>query len=106
MTKIQKAWQKSYRLCLGIYKETAKFPKEERFGLTSQMRRSAVSVPSNISEGYGRKATADYARFLYIAYGSNCELETYRHCYVEIWVILKVLHWMKSRRRFKLLKEC
>ncbi|MBW1852800.1 MAG: four helix bundle protein, partial [Deltaproteobacteria bacterium] len=55
MTKIQKAWQKSYQLCLGIYKETAKFPKEERFGLTSQMRRSAVSVPSNISEGYGRK---------------------------------------------------
>jgi len=71
-----KVWQKSYQLCLGIYKETAKFPKEERFGLTSQMRRSAVSVPSNISEGYGRKTTADYIRFLFIAYGSNCELET------------------------------
>jgi len=71
-----KVWQKSYRLCLEIYKVTTKFPKEERFGLTSQMRRAAVSVPSNIAEGYGRKTTSDYIRMLYIAYGSNCELET------------------------------
>ena len=59
-----------------IYRITAKFPKQERYGLTSQLRRSAVSVPSNIAEGYGRKTTADYVRSLYIAYGSNCELET------------------------------
>ena len=59
-----------------VYKITAGFPKEERYGLTSQIRRSAVSVPSNIAEGYGRKTTADYVRSLYIAYGSNCELET------------------------------
>jgi four helix bundle protein len=71
-----KVWQKSYQLCLEIYKITARFPKEERFGLTSQIRRAAVSVPSNIAEGYGRKTTADYIRSLYIAYGSNCELET------------------------------
>ena len=71
-----KVWQKSYELCLDIYKITSKFPKEERYGLVSQMRRSSISVPSNIAEGYGRKTTADYIRFLYIAYGSNCELET------------------------------
>ena len=71
-----KVWQKSYELCLEIYRITAKFPKEERYGLTSQIRRAAVSVPSNIAEGYGRKTTPEYIRFLYIAYGSNCELET------------------------------
>ena len=71
-----KVWQKSYELCLEIYKTTAKFPKEERYGLTSQIRRSAVSIPSNIAEGYGRKTTMDYVRMLYISYGSVCELET------------------------------
>ena len=71
-----KVWQKSYELCLRIYRITAKFPKEERYGLTSQLRRSVVSIPSNIAEGYGRKTTADYIRMLYISYGSVCELET------------------------------
>jgi four helix bundle protein len=71
-----KVWQKSYQLCLEVYRITAGFPKDEKFGLTSQIRRSVVSVPSNIAEGYGRKTTADYIKFLYIAYGSNCELET------------------------------
>ena len=71
-----KVWQKSYQLCLEIYKITHGFPKEETYGLTSQLRRAAVSVPSNIAEGYGRKTTPEYIRFLYIAYGSNCELET------------------------------
>jgi len=69
-------WQKSYELCLKIYQITAKFPNEERYGLTSQIRRSAVSIPSNIAEGYGRKTTLDYIRMLYISYGSVCELET------------------------------
>ncbi len=59
-----------------IYRITAKFPKEERYGLTSQIRRSVVSIPSNIAEGYGRKTTLDYVRMLYISYGSVCELET------------------------------
>ena len=71
-----KVWQKSYELCLEIYRITAKFPKEERYGLTSQIRRSVVSIPSNIAEGYGRKTTMDYIRMLYISYGSVCELET------------------------------
>ena len=69
-------WQKSYELCLKIYGLTTKFPKEERYGPTSQLRRSVVSIPSNIAEGYGRKTTADYIRMLYISYGSVCELET------------------------------
>jgi four helix bundle protein len=69
-------WQKSYELCLKMYRITAKFPNEERYGLTSQIRRSGVSIPSNIAEGYGRKTTLDYIRMLYISYGSVCELET------------------------------
>jgi four helix bundle protein len=71
-----KVWKKSYELCLEIYRITAKFPKEEKYGLTSQLRRSVVSIPSNKAEGYGRKTTSDYVRLLYISYGSVCELET------------------------------
>ena len=71
-----------------VYKVTKSFPKDEIYGLTSQIRRSAVSIPSNIAEGYGRKTTLEYVRFLYIAYGSVCELETQVMilgdlCYVE-----------------------
>jgi len=58
-----KVWQKSYELCLTIYRITAQFPVEERYGLTSQIRRSAVSIPSNIAEGYGRKTKADLGIF-------------------------------------------
>ena len=71
-----KVWQKSYKLCLKIYRITGRFSKEEKYGLTSQIRRSVVSIPSNIAEGYGRKTTLDYTRMLYISYGSVCELET------------------------------
>ena len=69
-------WQKAYYLCLDIYKITKSFPMEEKYGLTSQVRRAAVSVPSNIAEGYGRKSTKEYLQLLYVAYGSICELET------------------------------
>ena len=69
-------WQKAYQLCLAIYKRTNSFPKEERFGITSQIRRAAVSIPSNIAEGYCSKTTKEYIQALYIAYGSVCELET------------------------------
>jgi len=69
-------WQKSYALCREIYKTTHAFPVEEKYGLSSQMRRAAISIPSNIAEGYGRKTILDYVRCLYIAYGSICELET------------------------------
>ena len=71
-----KVWQKSFSACLRMYRVTGAFPADERFGLTAQLRRTSMSVPSNIAEGYGRKSIADYSRMLYIAYGSLCELET------------------------------
>ena len=70
------AWQKSFQLGLSVYRLTLKFPADERFGLTSQTRRSAVSVASNIAEGYGRHGRADYVRFLKVARGSLYELDT------------------------------
>jgi four helix bundle protein len=69
-------WQKAMDLVTGIYRATAAFPAEERFGLASQARRAAVSIPSNIAEGHGRKATGAYLNHLSIAYGSLMELET------------------------------
>jgi four helix bundle protein len=69
-------WRKAYQLCLKVYKATKDFPKDEQYGLISQVRRAVVSIPSNIAEGYGRKSTKEYIQALYIAYGSNCELET------------------------------
>jgi len=69
-------WQKSYKLVLEIYKVTKDFPKSETYGLSQQMRKSTVSIPSNIAEGYGRKHKAEYNQFLSIAYGSLLELET------------------------------
>ncbi len=70
------AWQKAFELGLMLYKIVGAFPDHERFGLTSQMRRAAVSVPSNIAEGYGRASTADYLRFLKVARGSLFEIDT------------------------------
>ena len=67
-------WQKSRKLSFVIYKVTKAFPKEEIFGLTSQMRRSAISISSNIAEGSGRHSAKDKARFSEIAYGSALEL--------------------------------
>jgi four helix bundle protein len=69
-------WQKAYQLVLLMYKITMNFPKAEIYGLTSQMRRSAISIPSNIAEGYCRQYTGEYLQFLSIAYGSCGELET------------------------------
>ncbi|MGA2070034.1 MAG: four helix bundle protein [Sedimentisphaerales bacterium] len=69
-------WQKAYQLVLVIYKETKNFPKTEIYAMSQQMRRAAVSIPSNIAEGYGRQHKAEYNQFLSISYGSLCELET------------------------------
>ena len=69
-------WQKSYRLVLEIYKMTESFPKTETYGLSQQIRKAAVSIPSNIAEGYGRRHKAEYNQFLSIAYGSLLEVET------------------------------
>jgi four helix bundle protein len=70
-----KVWEKSHNLVLEIYKAAEKFPGMEMYGLTSQIRRSSVSIPANIAEGCGRKSDAEFARFLQIAMGSASELE-------------------------------
>lgn len=69
-------WQKSFEIVKIIYKETKKFPENEKFGIISQIRRAAVSIPSNIAEGHGRKSTKAYINHLSIAVGSLMELET------------------------------
>lgn len=69
-------WQKSFRLCLLVYKVTRDFPKDELYGIVSQIRRSAVSVPSNIAEGFSRRRKLEYIQFLHVACGSTAELET------------------------------
>lgn len=70
------AWQKAMDLVVAVYRATATFPPDERFGLTNQLRRASVSVPSNIAEGQGRGTTKDFLHFLHIARGSLQELET------------------------------
>ena len=70
------SWQKSMVLATDVYQLTKQFPKEETYGLVSQIRRAAVSVASNIAEGYGRESTLEYIRFLKIARGSLYETET------------------------------
>ncbi len=69
-------WKRGIRLSVNCYKLTEHFPKSELYGLTSQIIRSAVSVPSNIAEGYGRKTKGEYVQFLHIALGSLRELDT------------------------------
>jgi four helix bundle protein len=69
-------WQRSMDLVERVYRLTASFPRSEQWGLTSQMRRSVISVPSNIAEGYGRQATGEYRHHLSIGRGSLLELET------------------------------
>ena len=68
-------WEKSHNLTLKIYKLTSQFPREEIYGLTSQIRRACASIPTNIAEGCGRESSADFARFLQIAMGSASETE-------------------------------
>jgi four helix bundle protein len=70
------AWQKAMELVTEIYKMSQKFPKEEIFGLTSQIRRAAVSIPSNIAEGRGKSSPGEFQQFLYHAKGSLAEVET------------------------------
>jgi four helix bundle protein len=71
-----KIWQKGIELAKAIYKVTDSFPAKETYGIVSQMRRSVVSVPSNIAEGFMRRHNKEYRQFLYIALGSLAELET------------------------------
>jgi four helix bundle protein len=71
-----KVWQLGMDLAERIYLLSSSFPKSETYGLTSQMRRSAVSVPSNLAEGHGRNSTKEFLQFTAISFGSICELET------------------------------
>jgi len=72
-----KVWQRGYELTLELYRITTKFPREEMFGLTGQMRRASASIPANIAEGYERKHRKEYLQYLYIAKGSLGELDTF-----------------------------
>jgi four helix bundle protein len=70
------AWQRAMQMVRAVYELTAQFPTAERFGLSGQMRRAAISVPSNIAEGYGRVTTGEFIQFLGHARGSSAEVET------------------------------
>jgi four helix bundle protein len=70
-----KVWEKSHQLTLSVYRDTQRFPKEELYGLTSQMRRACASIPANIAEGCGRGGDPEFRRFLQIAMGSASELD-------------------------------
>jgi four helix bundle protein len=70
-----KVWDKGHELTLAVYRATVRFPKEELYGLTSQIRRAAASIPANIAEGCGRSGRAELGRFLHVAAGSASELE-------------------------------
>ncbi len=69
-------WKRAIQMTVAVYRLTATFPREEQFGLTSQLRRASVSVASNIAEGYGRNSRGEYKHFVGIARGSNSEVET------------------------------
>jgi four helix bundle protein len=96
-----KVWQKSMELVKEIYSLVKKLPKEELYVLSDQMRRAAISIPSNIAEGNGRKSHTEYARFLDIARGSQFELETQLH----ICIMLNYLTENETQKAFELISE-
>lgn len=91
-------WQKSHQFVLDIYQMTQHFPECEKFGLTSQFRRAAVSIPANIAEGYGKRSSADKARFFNIAQGSLNECRYYLRLAAD-------LGYAKTDTHFKQLNE-
>ena len=91
-------WRESMRLAREVYRVTATFPKEELYGLVSQMRRAAVSVPSNIAEGAARASTKEFTQFLYTASGSLSELETQL-------LLAKELGWIPEGEVFELVER-
>jgi len=73
-------WQIAHKVACEVYRETAKFPKSETYGLTSQLRRSAASVPANIAEGCGRRGDAEFSRFVRISLGCRLRFSEFRAC--------------------------
>ena len=99
-----KAWQLGMDLVEHVYLLTDSFPKAETYGLTSQVRRCAISIPSNIAEGNGRDSTKEFLHFIAIAIGSICELETQlllsqRLKYIEMSDLEKVLDLLTQTRK-------
>lgn len=90
-------WKKSIDFVTKLYKETVDFPKQEAYGITNQIRRAAISIPSNIAEGAARDSNKEYIRFLYIALGSIAEIETQL-------IIANNLHYFDDKA-FKELEE-
>lgn len=112
-----KVWQRSIDLVKDVYLLTDSFPKSEIYGLTSQIRRASISVPSNIAEGAGKKSSKDYIRFLDISLGSLAELETQLiisvkigyltqdavdNCFNEIMELGKMLHGLIKSLSYKI----
>ena len=93
------AWQKSMNLVEEIYLTSKSFPKDETYGLTSQIRRAAVSIPSNIAEGEGRTSPKEFLNFLSFAYGSLCEVET------QI-LIAERLNYINSEKKVVIMAAC
>jgi four helix bundle protein len=81
------AWQAGMTFVERLYSVTSRFPSEERFGLTTQLRRAAISIPSNVAEGWARRSIRTYANHVSIALGSHAEVETYRDCQTA-WLLI------------------
>lgn len=97
-------WQRGMEMALLVYQATKAFPDDERFGLTSQLRRAAVSVPANIAEGHARSSTKDYLRFISIAIGSLAETATFielagRLNYGNVEELRKIFEMTNDERR-------
>jgi four helix bundle protein len=97
-----KVWQKAHHLTLAIYKLTAAFPREELYGLTSQLRRCSASIPANLAEGCGRNGDAELARFCSIAMGSASELEYHLLLAKDLTLIKSKDHAELSQRTAEL----
>ncbi|MFN6479690.1 four helix bundle protein [Nostoc sp. DedQUE07] len=94
-----KVWQEAVNLAEICYRLTKTFPKEELYGMTSQIRRASVSIAANIAEGYGRKSRGEYIHFLYISQGSLKELETH-------WLISQRIELASSETTNSILNQC
>ncbi|MEH2106157.1 four helix bundle protein [Nostoc sp.] len=94
-----KVWQEAVNLAEICYRLTKTFPKEELYGMTSQIRRASVSIAANIAEGYGRKSRGEYIHFLYISQGSLKELETH-------WLISQRVELASSETTNSILNQC